>query len=110
MYEGQQKYVTFENYAGSEHLLPFPNFIQHSVFAKQVQESSPYKPMQPISAGFIVDAKCVGMSESLRLKSRPKEDTDLLIKTLGITVDKLIKSTKPKAGRTKNQLKRDRKK
>lgn len=110
MYEGQQKYVTFESYQGRQHLIPFPNFIQHSEFAKQIQKASPYTPMHPVSAGFIVDAQCVGMSESLRLKSRPKEDTDLLIAMLGITVEKLIESTKPKAGRTKNQLKRDRKK
>jgi hypothetical protein len=106
----KQKYITFETYGNEQHLIPFPDFIQHSVFAKQIQEASPHYPMVPVSAGFIVDARCEGISESLQLKSRPKEDTDLLIKMLAISQEKLIEVNAPRKERTKNQLKRDRKK
>ena len=105
-----QKYVVFESYQGSQHLLAFPDFIQHSVFAEHVQKASPYTPMHPMSAGFIVDAQCEGISESLRLSSRPKEDTDLLVKMLNISQEKFVEVNTPRKGRTKNQLKRDRKK
>lgn len=104
----KQKYVTFNTYGEEQHLIAFPNFIQHSVFAEKVQEASPYKPMIPISAGFIVDSKCEGTSESLRLNSRPKEDTDLLIKLLGISVESLVETIKPKEI-SKNKAKRMRK-
>ena len=104
----KQKYVTFQSYNG-EHLIVFPEFIQHSVFADCIRKASPHYPMNPISAGFVVDAQCTGISESLRLKSRPKEDTDLLIKMLAISQEKLIEVNTPHKKRTKNQLKRDKK-
>jgi hypothetical protein len=106
----KQKYVTFASYQGEQHLIVFPEFIQHSVFAEHVQLASPYSPMNPISAGFVVDAQCMGVSESLRLKSRPAEDTDLLIAMLDISQQKLREAYTPRSERTKNQLKRDRKK
>ena len=102
----KQKYITFDSYHGEQYLIPFPEFIQHSVFSKHVQEASPYRPMHPISAGFIVDAQCSGISESMRLKSRPKEDTDLLIKMLAISEEKLIEVNTPRRELTKNQRKR----
>lgn len=105
-----QKYVTFQTYGDSEHIIPFPNFIQHSVFAEHIQQSSPHRPMIPISAGFVHDAKCFGTSISLNLDSRPKEDTDLIIKLLGISEEKLVEVNTPKKEKTKNQLKRERKK
>jgi hypothetical protein len=105
-----QKYVTFESYGDAEHIIVFPDFIQHSDFAKHVQEASPHKPMVPISAGFVNDAQCFGVSDSLRLNSRPKQDTDLLVKLLSISEEKLVEVNTPKKAKTKNQLKRERKK
>tara|TARA_R110000744_G_scaffold170264_2_gene288422 strand:- start:21933 stop:22136 length:204 start_codon:yes stop_codon:yes gene_type:complete len=66
--------------------------------------------MNPISAGFVDDSKCFGESESLRLVSRPKEDTELIIKMLGISEEKLLEVNLTKSIKTKNQLKRQRKK
>lgn len=105
-----QKYITFETYGSKQHLIAFPDFIQHSAMSKKVQEASPHKPMRPVSAGFIVDSQCVGVSESLRLNSRPKEDTELLIKLLNISESKLLEVNKPKAPLTRNQRKRKNKK
>ena len=106
----RQKYVTFEGYQGEEYIIVFPDFIQHSVMSTQVQGASPYRPMHPISAGFVVDAQCEGVSESLRLASRPKEDTLLLLKLLDISEKKLIETITPRKGLTKNQAKRARQK
>ena len=103
----KQKYITFQSHA-DQHLIAFPWFIQHSHFAECVKQASPHYPMLPISAGFIVDSKCEGESESLRLSSRPKEDTQLIVNMLGITQEKLIEVQKPKKAKTKNQLKRAR--
>jgi len=70
------KYVVFSGYNGDQ-IIIFPKKIQHSVMAADVEKSS-FGTMYPISGGFISNGKCVGESESLRMKSRGDEDTALI--------------------------------
>lgn len=79
------KYVVFSSYKGEE-IIIFPKIIQHSVMADDVKRSS-FGGMNPISGGFIVDGKCVGRSESLRMNSRGELDEALIPKLLDLDVD-----------------------
>lgn len=71
------KYVVFKDlHLDQEMPYIFPNAITHSDFAKRIVG-------RPISAGFCrlnADGmwEAYGRSESLRLDSRPSEDSDLL--------------------------------
>jgi len=80
MIGARKKYVVFNSHRGEE-IIIFPKIIQHSVMADDVKKSS-FGGMRAISGGFIVNGECVGESESLRMKSRGQEDTDLIIKML----------------------------
>ncbi len=67
----KSKYIVFESPHDLEVIVAFEGFITHS--------DMQIRWYKPISAGFI-DVKtgeCWGRSESLKLKSRPDEDTKL---------------------------------
>lgn len=106
------KYVVFDGHNG-EQIIIFPEIIQHSVMAEDVEKSS-VGYMHPISAGFIVRGECVGESESLRMKSRGDEDTKLILELLDLKDDFIVrgdvKCSPTKVGVNKNKAKRDRKK
>ncbi len=76
MIRAEMKYVSFGGYNG-EQIIIFPKKIQHSHFADSIKKLS-FGTMYPISGGFIVDGKCVGRSESLRMDSRGDRDTALI--------------------------------
>jgi NACalpha-BTF3-like transcription factor len=76
MLTSDMKYVVFSGRNG-EQIIIFPKVIQHSVMADNVTESS-FGNLHPISGGFIVNGKCVGESESLRMVSREEADTVLI--------------------------------
>ena len=79
------KYIVFYGNDG-EQIIIFPKIIQHSTMAEDVKKSS-FGGMCPISAGFIVNGKCVGESESLRMESRGDKDTALITKMLCLDED-----------------------
>lgn len=105
------KYVVFDGYNG-EQIIIFPKKIQHSVMANDVEKSS-YGTMRPISGGFISNGKCVGESESLRMKSRGDLDTALISEMLCLDDDsseKQIEFTAPASiSNARNRAKRLRK-
>ena len=76
------KYVVFDGRRG-EHIIIFPDIIQHSVMAANVTKSS-FDTLHPISGGFIVDGECTGESESLRMVSRGADDTALIPRMLDL--------------------------
>ena len=113
---GGMKYVVFDGYNG-EQIIIFPKVIQHSVMAADVNKSS-FGGMRPISGGFVVNGQCVGESESLRMKSRGDDDTNLITKLLDVDIDvdehigeiQYAKTTTKCKAVNKNKAKRDRKK
>ena len=76
MSEQRNKYVVFDGYRG-EKIVVFPTIVQHARLASSVEQNG-FGSLSPISGGFIENGECVGESISLRLKSRPVEDTALL--------------------------------
>lgn len=83
------EYIVTEHENGTEEIFTFPDSIYHKDMAEVVEHLKEHDRLiygkwkrvkrEPISAGFIKGGKCVGMSESLMLSSRP-QDTDLLSK------------------------------
>ena len=78
------KYITTKQPDGTEEIFTFPRSVHHDCMAEilghiRSQSRGDWKRVRrvPISAGFVEGGKCVGMSESLSLRSRP-EDTALL--------------------------------
>lgn len=72
---------------GDEAIFVFPQSIDHNRMLEAIQmirfgtEGSwnrDFRDETAISAGFVVDGQCSGYSETLGLKSRGKQDTDLL--------------------------------
>ncbi len=72
----KKKFVTFVDYQHKEHIMVFPEKIQHSSFASAISELS-FGELKPVSGGFVKDGECFGKSISLNMESRP-QDTELL--------------------------------
>lgn len=80
------KYICTETAGGEKEIFTFPGSVNHDVMAEAIcrlkdNTRGPFTRIsrQPISAGFInSDNCCHGESITLRLKSRPDEDTKLL--------------------------------
>jgi hypothetical protein len=81
------KYIVTKREDDTEEIFVFPKAIHHKDMAEAVEHLKEHDTLvygkwkrihrQPISAGFVEGGKCVGVSESLGLRSRP-EDTTLL--------------------------------
>ncbi len=84
MAECEYKYVVTESEESGEQLFIFPKTINHDEFADVLSYirtgglnwRREYR--KPISAGFTDLQRCFGRSETLRIDSRPDEDTALL--------------------------------
>jgi hypothetical protein len=82
----QLKFITTQSEDGLEEVFTFPDTINHDAMAEALervknQTRGNWRRVfrKPISAGFVdSEGRCYGMSETLRLQSRPKEDTALL--------------------------------
>ena len=81
------KYIVIRTEAGVELLFTFPNEVAHVWFFQAVQTTKqgvphnwlrPYSNAECVGAGFLMDGKCFGKSESLNVASRPGFDTALL--------------------------------
>lgn len=79
----EMKYIVVNSEECGEQMFIFPKNINHDRFAEILSNirhggdrnwERIYR--EPISAGFIIDGKCHGKSETLDLNSRP-EDTEL---------------------------------
>lgn len=77
------KYVAFRCRGGNDRIVIFPKMIQHSHIADFIEGNS-FDRLLRVSGGFVVDGKCVGESESMRLQSRGDVDTALLTELLDI--------------------------
>lgn len=80
----EMKYVVVHSDEAGEQLFIFPKSINHDEFAEVLSyikqgDSQNWKRIfrAPIAAGFTDGVKCYGLSETLRLKSRPG-DAELL--------------------------------
>lgn len=78
------KYIVTKTDEGKKEIFLFSDDINHDTMAEAVSyiRNQTHRPWhrvarEPISAGFIEGGKCVGGSETLKLKSNP-EDTQLL--------------------------------
>ena len=78
------KYIVTRQEDGTEEIFVFPREVHHDCMAEVLgsirnQSFRPWKRIhrEPVSAGFVEGGKCVGMSESLGLRSR-QQDTALL--------------------------------
>jgi hypothetical protein len=85
------KYVMFKvNQISMEMPIIFPDFINHNDMSEIIQRhmlSLHEMKCHPISAGFInlgPRVKCHGKSTTLKLNSRPEEDS-LIVNTFGYT-------------------------
>lgn len=84
------KYITTKDEKGKEEIFLFNDDIHHDCMGEilgfiknQTHGSWMRVPREPISAGFVDgNMNCHGHSETLKLKSRPTEDTGLLMKQL----------------------------
>ena len=82
------KYIVTKTEDGEQEIFTFPNSVPHSIMAEAVARlrNTAHGDWQritrtPISAGFVSGNVCHGESESLKLRSRPHEDTALLRET-----------------------------
>lgn len=88
------KYIVLRTYIGDdiarEDIIQFPTMLNHRTVAKHIQSMLQHEYDTPnvkiVSAGFVSNDRCHGMSESLNLESRPKEDTLLLRETTGADI------------------------
>ena len=78
------KYIVTKQPDGTEEIFVFPKAVHHDCMAEmlghirnQSRGSWHRVSREPIAAGFVEGGKCVGISETLGLRSRP-EDTALL--------------------------------
>lgn len=83
------KYIVTKTPENVEEVFTFPDTINHDDMMngiKRVKYNNFDRPnilripREPISAGFVVDNKCVGESVTLKLSSR-RDDTKLLIES-----------------------------
>lgn len=75
------KYIVTKQRDGTEEIFIFSRFIDHDSMADAISSIRDEwlgewgkVEREPISAGFIEEGRCVGMSESLSLQSRSKDD------------------------------------
>lgn len=84
------KYITTKDEAGKEEVFLFPRNVHHDCMAEMLgfiknQTGGNWGRVyrEPVSAGFVDgNMNCYGHSESLKLKSRPVEDTGILMKQM----------------------------
>lgn len=80
----KMKYITYHSHIGPIAIITFPEFIPHYDMAVQLG----IKKLDLISAGFVSgDLKCYGESIGLDLKSDPEQDTNMLLRFLGLPPD-----------------------
>ncbi len=85
------KYITTKTEEGKEEIFLFPRDVHHDCMNEMLgfiknQTGRQWERVfrTAISAGFVdSNSQCHGHSETLKLKSRPTEDTALLKKQLG---------------------------
>ena len=74
------KYIVFRGPNGEAPVL-FPRELMHQWVASRLT------PLEPVAAGFVWSAagrlQCYGVSESLKIASRPEQDSDLVNRALG---------------------------
>lgn len=78
------KYIVTKDEKDKLEIFQFPDNVHHDCMAEAIyairnQKHGDWKRIyrEPVSAGFVEGGKCVGESESLKLKSNPS-DTKLL--------------------------------
>ena len=81
------KYIVTKTDGGTEEIFLFPDSVYHKDMADAVsylKQHDHHDPdrwrrihREPVSAGFVEGGECVGLSESLGLRSRP-QDTAML--------------------------------
>lgn len=82
------KYIVTKQPDGTEEIFIFPDSVYHKDMAEAVGFLKLHDRLipgrwtrierKPISAGFVRGGQCVGISESINLRSRPDADTALL--------------------------------
>ena len=79
------KYIVTEHEDFGKEIFIFPKTVNHDVMMENISHMrnrthGSWKRIDrtPVSAGFVVDGRCTGKSESLHLASKP-EDTELLL-------------------------------
>ncbi|MCG8543832.1 MAG: hypothetical protein MJE12_06445 [Alphaproteobacteria bacterium] len=74
------KYIVVQGPDGEAPVL-FPRAFMHKWVAEQLE------PLDPVAAGFVTSAngrlQCYGVSESLKIASRPDRDAALINRALG---------------------------
>lgn len=68
------KYITYLNPAEMADIRVFSDMEQHSHIAEEMKSR---QPVELLGAGFIVNGKCKGYSESLKMDSRGEDDTKI---------------------------------
>jgi len=82
------KYIVVKNPLNDFHMIIFPPLINHWDMFQTINSKFSY---EIISGGYIDEfLNCYGSSMTLRIKSRPEEDTEILHQMLNIK-DKEIK-------------------
>lgn len=80
------KYIVF-NIDGVESIFTFPAYVNHDDMADSCRNIKTYEGLNwkrkhnrdaVVSAGFVINGKCQGRSETLDIKSREQIDTKLL--------------------------------
>lgn len=80
------KYIVTENHSDNdkEEIFVFPNSINHDSMFEGISRlknktwgNLERQSRVAISSGFILCGKCIGKSQTLRIESRPYEDTEL---------------------------------
>lgn len=86
------KYLVTKTEDGTEEIFVFPLSVHHDIMADAVcslrnQSRGDWKRIkrEVISAGFVTQGRCVGYSETLKLKSR-EVDTALLTSSNSLTL------------------------
>ena len=84
------KFITTKDETGKEEMFLFPDRINHDTLAAAVRSINNHPGLnwvsllrRPVAAGFIVDGKCCGRSETLGLDARP-EDSILLVNQMDL--------------------------
>jgi hypothetical protein len=79
---GQTKYITYQDVELRDRIAVFSYEMKHIDMEVALRRYGDF--YSPLGAGFVVNGKCEGISESMRLKSRPVEDTALLKQLTGL--------------------------
>ena len=69
------KYITYLNPAGLADIRLFSDMEEHKKIAEEMQV---HQPLELLGAGFVINSKCIGVSESLNIESRGDDDTTIL--------------------------------